>query len=231
MRAIWLPEIKASVEHVLTGEPHHHLVNVARIEVQDELMLLDGKGLRAKTTVTAANKKEIRLQENSRELVEPRIVMDLALGIPKRDALELALKQATELGFRRIYLIRAGFSQMKVPEFERMQKLLVSALEQSNSPFMPEILEKKWNEIPWDEYGLKLMMDSQTLESTKVAVDLSQPSLLLVGPEAGFASIELSFLHARPGLEILNLPTPILRTPTAVAAGAGCLLQRLIERR
>lgn len=231
MRAVWIPEIKDSLEYVITGEAHHHLVNVVRIQVNEELLLLDGQGLRVRTRVKALSKKEIILEGLNRELAERGIQIDLALGIPKREALELSLKQATELGFRRIYLVRSAFSQLKFPEVERLQKILISALEQSNASFIPEVIEKSWNELPWGDYGLKLMMDSQTRDSVKVVVDMERPALLIVGPEGGFDSAELGYLHERPGLEILNLPTPILRTPTAVAAGAGCLLQRLIDRR
>lgn len=231
MRAVWIPEIKDSLEYVINGETHHHLVNVVRIQVNEELLLLDGRGLRVRTRVKSFSKKESILEGLNSEMTERGMQIDLALGIPKREALELSLKQATELGFRRIYLVRSAYSQLKVPELERLKKILVSSLEQSNASFIPEIIENSWSDIPWGDYGLKLMMDSQTRDSVKVVADMERPALLIVGPEGGFDSAELGYLHKRPGLEILNLPTSILRTPTAVAAGAGCLLQRLIDRR
>jgi 16S rRNA (uracil1498-N3)-methyltransferase len=231
MRAIWLPLINLDKVHILVNESHHHLVNVVRIKVHDELLLLNGKGLKVKTVVSSISKKEIILKEIEREFVERNFIFDLALGIPKKDALELSLKEATELGFRRIYLVRSAYSQNKVPELERTNKLLISALEQSNSPFVPEVIESTWMNLRWDDYGLKLMMDSQTRPPSRNHGSLDKTSLLLVGPEGGFDPAELSYLHARIGLEILKLPTPILRTPTAVAAGAGCLLQRLMDRK
>jgi 16S rRNA (uracil1498-N3)-methyltransferase len=230
MRAVWLPSIASGPKHLLVGEAYHHLVNVVRTEAGEDVLLLDGKGLKVWVRVMQISRRELHLQETGREEVQRRFEMDLALGIPKREALEMVLKEATELGIRRIYLVRAAYSQQKVPEADRLQKLLVSALEQSNAPFLPEILESNWQSIEWNEYGLKLLMDSQTEECTHEVLDFFAPTLLVVGPEGGFEKSELSYLHQRPGLEILNLPTPIMRTPTAVATGAGCLLQRLIDR-
>src|SRR5690606_39103516 len=107
---------------------------------------------------------------------------DLALGMPKRDALELCLKEATELGFRKIFLIRSDYSQMKAPEMERMEKLLVSALEQSNAPFLPLIEESRWEDLPFGEYESGLLLDSQTERpETKVEKSGLKSQLLIVG--------------------------------------------------
>src|SRR5690606_2455199 len=122
----------------------HHLVKVVRLEAGEELLLLDGHGLKVKTKVSAVTKREMRLEQLEILQEARRYEFDLALGIPKREALELSLKEATELGFRRIYLIRAEYSQMKLPELERLQRLLISALEQSNSAFLPELIETDW---------------------------------------------------------------------------------------
>jgi 16S rRNA (uracil1498-N3)-methyltransferase len=231
VRAVWLPIILNEHLHRVTGEAHHHLAHVLRIEVGDELLLLDGKGLCVKARTSLVSKKEIQLEEINREVRDRAFHLDLVLGIPKKEALELCLKQATELGFRTIFLVRAAYSQTKVPEIDRLVKLLSSALEQSNSAFLPEIVETSWSDIPWNEYDHKILLDSQTKESTQTLLSevTSQSShLLIVGPEGGFDSQELAELHAKAGMEILCLPTPILRTPTALAVGAGCVLQRLI---
>jgi 16S rRNA (uracil1498-N3)-methyltransferase len=231
MRAIWLPSIDDSLIHQISGEPFHHLVNVVRINEGEELLLLDGCGLQVRTVVNRKSKRDIELKEIERVMIQVTHTMDLALGIPKRDALELCLKQATEIGFRRIFLVRSEYSQIKVPEAQRVHNLLVSALEQSNAAFLPEIIECDWSQISWSEYGMKLMLDSQTEESKGELKKSSTPMLLVVGPEGGFSPREIEFLHSVKGMEVLNFPTPIMRTPTALAVGAGSLLQRLMDRR
>lgn len=227
MRAAYIQDLVSQDQYSLTGDILHHLVSVVRIEKGEELLLLDGKGLSITTAVTEVSKKELILKNLSEKLSESKFCMDLVLGIPKKDALELSLKQAVELGFRKIYLVRGSYSQNKVPERERIHSLLVSALEQSNSSFLPEVLEINWGALPWNDYGTVLLLDSQTGKPSSSRA-VSDKNLLIVGPEGGFSPEELENLRAQKNLESILLPTPILRTPTAVATGAGVLLQRLM---
>lgn len=230
MRATWIADLVIQPDYSITGESHHHLAHVVRLEVGEELLLLNGQGLGVVTIVEAISKKEIRLKYKSSKVSERNLQYDLALGMPKKEALDLCLKEATELGFRKIFLIKSQYSQMKFPEEDRLQKILVSALEQSNSYFLPEIISCDWEQLPWGEYGKLLMMDSQSTDR-----QINDPSnkhkiyLLIVGPEGGFSPEEINLLHGKPQLEILRLPTPILRSATAVAAGAGVILQRLLD--
>lgn len=228
MRAHWLPDLTIQDDYSLTGDSLHHLVNVIRIDKGESLLLLNGKGLFVETLVEQISKKELRLKKNSDYTKELPFHFDLALGMPKRDALELSLKQAVELGFRKIYLIKSEYSQMRFPETDRTNNLLVSALEQSNAPFLPEVVHSDWNGIPWTQYDEALLLDSQTkIGASKSSV--TGKKLLIVGPEGGFSPEELSYLHGQTNVKVLNLPTPILRTPTAVATGAGILIQSLLK--
>lgn len=227
MRAAYLEDLSSQNQYTLSGDILHHLVNVIRIEKNEELLLLNGKGLSVITVVTDVSKKILTLKKLSEKNSETKFHLDLVLGIPKKDALELSLKEAVELGFNKIYLVRGTYSQNKVPEKERMASLLVSALEQSNSPFLPEVIEADWETVPWNDYGTVLLLDSQSGKATS-SRSISDRNLLIVGPEGGFSPEELESLRAKKNLESILLPTPILRTPTAVAAGAGVLLQRLM---
>jgi 16S rRNA (uracil1498-N3)-methyltransferase len=179
--------------------------------------------------VSSISHKELFLKKITSTELKRSYSMDLALGIPKKEALELSLKQAVELGFRKIYLIRSKYSQIRIPEESRLESLLVSAVEQSNSAFMPEVIFTEWDKIPSTNYGQILVMDSQS-KANKIEIALkSDARLLIVGPEAGFSNDELALLHNLPRVSILNLPTPILRTPTAVATGAGIILKSLLD--
>ncbi len=227
MRAAFLPGLVSHHEYLLSGDILHHLVNVIRIEKDEELLLLSGRGLSVRTTVSEASKKLLKLTRISDSTSERAFVLDLVLGVPKKDALELSLKEAVELGFRKVFLVRSDYSQTKVPEAERLMSILVSALEQSNSAFLPEVLEADWTSIPWNDYGTVLMLDSQAGTPVKSNI-ISAVNCLVIGPEGGFSSAELENLRKQPHLESILLPTPILRTPTAVATGAGLILQRLM---
>lgn len=230
MRAHWIKELALQESYVLKDDSLHHLVNVIRIENGEELLLLSGTGLEVLTEVESISKRELRLKLKSSRERQRDFHFDLALAMPKREAFELCLKEATELGFRTIYLIRSDYSQMKTPEADRMEKLVVSALEQSNAPFLPELIEVTWEKIPFQEYSEVILMDSQTkINREHKKADALAARLLIVGPEGGFSPRELELLHSKDVVKVVNLPTPILRTPTALATGAGIMLQSLLK--
>lgn len=230
MRAHWFKGLQLQETYTLRDESLHHLVNVIRLEVGEELMLLNGEGLQIVTRVEAISKKEMRLKFIKETYHERNYIFDLALGMPKREALELCLKEATELGFRNIYLVRSDYSQMRLPESDRMEKLMVSALEQSNAPYLPVVKESSWELLPWNQYEESLLMDSQThIPAKKTNPAPTSPRLLIIGPEGGFSAKEVTFLHAIERIRVVNLPTPILRTPTALPVGAGLMIESLLK--
>lgn len=229
MRAHWMKDLAVQDSYVLKDEALHHLVNVIRIEVGEDLLLLNGLGSKVFTQVESISKRELRLKFVSSVEEQRAFHFDLVLGMPKREALELSLKEATELGFRRIYLIKSDYSQMRFPEPDRIEKLLVSALEQSNAPFLPEVIESDWPVIPFSEYAEAILLDSQTKLTNQPKASAAASRLLIVGPEGGFSPRELELLHSEEVVKVVNLPTPILRTPTAVATGAGIMIQSLLN--
>lgn len=230
MRAHWLSSLEMEDQYTLKGDELHHLVNVIRIEKEEPLLLLNGQGLIIETRVEMISKKEMILKRIDQRHGIRQFEFDLALGMPKREALELCLKEATELGFRRIYLIKSDFSQMRFPDKERTEKLLISALEQSNAPFLPEVIFTEWDQIPFNGYKRVLLLDSQTNDINSHGEILGgSEELLIVGPEGGFSSSEIQFLHSQSNIKVVNLPTPILRSPTAVATGAGIMIESLLK--
>lgn len=227
MRAVFIEGLDSQDQYHLTGDLLHHLVNVVRISKDEGVLLLDGQGFSVMTSVTEVSKKALTLRKERENRAERKIGLDVAIGIPKKEALELSLKEAVELGIRKIFLVRGAYSQTKVPDSDRIRALLVSALEQSNSHFLPEVIEASWENLPWNDYGTVLLLDSQEGRAGHSS-QASPCNLLIVGPEGGFSPEELKFIRTKNNVESLLLPTPILRTPTALATGTGILLQRLM---
>jgi 16S rRNA (uracil1498-N3)-methyltransferase len=229
MRAIFQKHLILNESYELKGDTAHHLINVVRVDLNEEILLLNGAGLNIKTKISSLTKREVTLALIESAQVTRSYLLDLAIGIPKKEALELSLKQAVELGFSKIYLVRGAYSQTRLPEPERLDSLLISALEQSNAAYLPEIIHANWDEIPVSKYSEIIMMDSQNKTQDVKLGKGSGSRLLIVGPEGGFSPMESELLHKIPKIWILNLPTPILRTPTAVSVGAGILLRSLLD--
>lgn len=229
MRSHWLSDLTIQDEYRLAGDSLHHLVHVVRIELDETLLLQNGHGLFVETKVNGINKKELSLSYLKHYEKERSFEYDLILAMPKKDALDLCFKEATELGIRNIILVKSEYSQGRVPDDDRLEKLLVSALEQSNAPYLPVVSVSNWQEIRWESYRDVTLLDSQSPSSEDYEEKELSPRALVIGPEGGFSQGEIEFLHSIKNLKVVNLPTPILRTPTAVATGVGILLQSLLK--
>jgi 16S rRNA (uracil1498-N3)-methyltransferase len=229
LRAFYLKNLTPHESYALKGDEAHHLINVVRLQLAEPLLLLNGQGLLVWTTVDFISRKELVLKYSRHEQRDQKAPLDLALGIPKKDALELSLKEAVELGFGTIFLVRGDFSQIKIPETDRIEAILISALEQSNSAFLPHIISIDWEEIPFQNYSEICWMNSKP-GPQKLISKTNSRKLLIVGPEGGFSPKEVEFFQKMENLCSIHLPTPILRTPTAIAAGAGFLLGRLLNQ-
>ena len=212
----------------LKGDEAHHLINVVRLQVSEELLLLNGQGLLVFTAVEFVSRKELVLKYIRHEERADSSMIDLALGIPKKEALELSLKQAVELGVGRIFLVRGDYSQIKIPDLERLEALLINALEQSNSPHLPQLSSSDWENLPFGDYAQINWMNSQPTASLSLSSTKGR-QLLMVGPEGGFSPNEVQLISKLENLQTIFLPTPILRTPTAMSAGVGFLFGRLLN--
>ncbi len=228
MRAVYIEHLQDEDKYILTGDSFHHLVHVTRVSLGEKILLLNGKGLEIECTVIGQNKKELVLEKKSARAKELTHRIDVALGMPKKDALDLSLRQMVELGVHTAYLVRSQYSQMKLPDEERLQKLLISALEQSNSPHLTKLIPTSFKDIDYKSYDHVVVFDSQSLNQEKPNSGTGS-YLLVVGPEGGFSPEEFEFFDSLPNLSRLHLPTPIMRTPTALSCGVGVVLQRLMD--
>jgi 16S rRNA (uracil1498-N3)-methyltransferase len=221
LKAAYLPNgFIENTELTILGDNFHHLVNVLRVRINDELILLDGKGLQGLGLVVQVGKRELVVKIQSTKRTHESTVCDLLLFTPKKDALETMLKSATELGVRKIYLYRGAFSQEKLPDKIRVDALLQSAMEQSNNPWKPEIIHcSELADCPLDQFDQIHLMDIGSHATSSTRADAK--SILVIGPEGGFSDDERKVLKSFKSTHVVSLPTPILRAPTAMMAGLG----------
>jgi 16S rRNA (uracil1498-N3)-methyltransferase len=221
MRAIYIEsQTFNDSELVLQDDSFHHLVHVCRAKVGEKVLLLDGVGGLFFTRVDQINKKEIKLiLEEEKRQNRSQNVIKVLIGIPKKDALDLMLKMSVEMGVQEIILFRSEYSSEKLPSMDRIQKILIQALEQSNNPWLPQVSYlEDLSDMSKADLDIIVMHPSD-------AVDKSKPSspagfILAVGPEGGWSPHELAFFETKK-VEWLSLNTPILRAPTALAFGLG----------
>lgn len=207
----------------IEGETFHHL-SVVRIRPGERLLILNGNGIGFVGEVDLIAKKEmtVKLIEKKSKKEFPQV--DLFICLPKKEAFEDILKMATETGIKNIYPVKIKYSQFDYSRNERTERLIESALIQSNNYYLPKIHEQ----LDFDKmikllstYTSVLHLSSVMKGNLKEASENLLPLALIVGPEAGFSKEEEECILALPNVSGIQFNCPIMRSPTAFAVGMG----------
>ena len=227
VRFFYVPNANSVNE--LPEEEAQHAVRVLRMEMGDEMMLMDGEGVFYRAVVTEATKKRClyRIEETLPQERQWQPHLHLAMAPTKNmDRTEWFVEKATEIGFDELTFLKCRWSERTVIKTERIEKILVSAMKQSHKAWKPVLnemtdfkaflheIEKREKPMQkfichcYEEEGLgaKVML--------KEAVKSGEDVLVLVGPEGDFSIEEVKMAEAQ-GFQSVTLGKSRLRTETA----------------
>lgn len=192
----------------------HRLAKVLRLGQGDRVGLFNGQnGLWAAEIADKSCKTAHILHQ---ELSQPSTSgPTLVLGLPKREAWESALRQATELGVSAIQPLVTEYAQRSAINAQRAHTLLVEAAEQSEALNIPTLLPILTLPNWLKTLNQACLWGHARGESMAHGVKANH---VLVGPEGGFSPAEEALLEAHAYIKPTHLPTGILRTDTAVVA-------------
>lgn len=189
--------------------------NVLRMEEGSNIILFDGNGSESLCEFVSLTKKNalLKLLETKKGLASSRDVT-LYLALIKKDNFELALEKATELGVSRIVPVQADRSEKKGVNYERAEKILREASEQSGRATVPAISEIiDVGKIPG---GVVVFDPRGTISAREYFTrNTTAPVSVFIGPEGGFTDAEMESFHER-NIPIVTTGTQILRAETAV---------------
>ena len=210
----------------LKGEECDHLI-VTRLREGDDLLVLDGQGNIFQTKVVGIQKKKWVSTKIIKKVFSPRLnKITIGLGFPKREAFERAIQIGQEFSIESIIPFECEFSQFKSFKEDRLKKILIGALKQSNSPYLCHLKAmQKFETIPWEQFDrvIYLYLYAQK-EDFQEELDLGKEKImLLVGPEGGFSPDELALIDKIENLSRLKICDTILRVETCVASALGYL--------
>jgi 16S rRNA (uracil1498-N3)-methyltransferase len=222
----------------LQGGDHHHLLNVLRKSVGDEIEILNGKGERYVARIA-----EIHSGQTVAEIVrstgiqtESRIPIRLVQSLPKADKFEWILQKNTELGVSDFLPVISERSLIKldaatqIKKRERWEKIIKEAAEQSGRAIIPHLQPVlEWREFPGRfPSGLVLLpWEGEQKRSLKDVLgatgEIPRELSVIIGPEGGFARTEVERLRGL-GAVTVTLGPRILRTETAGLVAVAAIL-------
>ena len=212
----------------LPQEEAHHAVKVLRMQVGDEMWLMDGCGTYYRATITAATGHRClyRIEETLPQEPAWQGHLHLAMAPTKlMDRVEWFAEKATEIGFDELTFLDCQFSERRVVKEERIDKILISAVKQSRKAWKPKLNEMTRFEhfIKQEREGDKFIChcygeeDIGEADPKSFLMDVLRrniPTTVLIGPEGDF-SIEEVRLALQNGYRSVSLGGSRLRTETA----------------
>ncbi len=209
--------LKKEIE-ITNPENIKQIKDVLRMEKGDIVILSDGKGREAKTTITSIFSDKILCEINKIEKQEKTDrKVNLYLAVLKKENFELATQKAVECGVSNIIPIiteRTIKTGLNIP---RLQKIILEASEQSGRNIVPTIspildfsVALAYGSAAQEKIIFHLDSEQKTYEANKKAKSVS----IFIGPEGGFTEKEIR-LAEDSGYTAYSLGPLTLRGETA----------------
>jgi 16S rRNA (uracil1498-N3)-methyltransferase len=227
-------EVPAPGAFRLTGPEGRHAATVRRLRAGEPLVLTDGRGNTAPSTVLDAGRTELTVDVGATAHTPPPAVqVTLVQALPKGDRGELAVELATEAGVDRVvpWSAQRCVARWRTPEqrgkgVERWRAAAREAAKQSRRAWLPQVDDvASTDEVRRlvENAGAALVLhDAAAAPLRATPIPDAGNVVLIVGPEGGLTEEELTVLTAAGGVPV-RLGPQVLRTSTAAAVALGAL--------
>ncbi len=229
-KTFYVPDISCNADRLLElpDDVSHHIARVLRFSKGDLIELLDGQGKCFKAAI-AEIRKRVAVEILSEVLRDTESKLDITciLALAKSDKIDLAIRQATELGVKRIVIFPAKRSNYRLKEenidrrISRWKKIAIEAMCQCGRIKYPDIAYvKDINLLPLDG-GLRIVACEKN--GRKLSSMISNHSVgtikyvtIAIGPEGGWSDeevhkfVEYAFTPITLGPRILRYETAVV---------------------
>jgi 16S rRNA (uracil1498-N3)-methyltransferase len=204
-------------------EESKHIVKVLRKKDGDILHVTNGLGYLFTTQITLASEKNCTVKITDAVLQKPLAYqLHLAVAPTKmNERFEWFLEKATEIGLTEITPILCDHAERKHINLERLEKVIVSAMKQSNQCYLPKIhpFTPLSAFVKAERTGQLFVAHCEETErfSLKSRLSSNQQTTILIGPEGDFSTSEIQMALAQ-NYQPVTLGNTRLRTETAALA-------------
>lgn len=229
----YCPDIRTNPE--MPDTESQHCARVLRMKEGDSLFITDGKGYFYRAQLLQANPKSciVAIEEELPQPKEWNFNLHIAFAPTKKlDRIEWFVEKATEIGIDSFFPFNCRYSERKHINATRLEKIMVSAMKQSQKCRLPQFDEMiKFNEFIKQPFqGQKFIAHcyDSPKQSLSQICEKNTDTLILIGPEGDFSEEEVA-KSIEHGFTPISLGESRLRTETAalVACHTVQLLNQL----
>jgi 16S rRNA (uracil1498-N3)-methyltransferase len=215
-------ELAAGLSLMLSPDQAHYLGSVMRLSAGDGVSLFNGRDGEWCARIEEIRRDKARLAVETQTRPQAREPdLWLAFALLKRDATDLVVQKATELGVSALLPVFSARTNAARINADRLAAIAREAAEQSERLTVPELRS------PAQLFDLLAAWPAE--RRLAAAIERGAPApiplagALLTGPEGGFAPAELDALRAARFVSPISLGPRILRAETAAIAGLALL--------
>ncbi|MDB9743202.1 16S rRNA (uracil(1498)-N(3))-methyltransferase [Pelagibacteraceae bacterium] len=205
---------------LLSKEHTHYVANVMRMKRGSNINFFNKEGeWLSEIIFLDRDRVEVKFLNKMKESSKPSNI-ELAICLVKKNPMEIILQKATELGVSRITPIISERTEVKELNYERAQKIVIEATEQSNQLNPPEVTKviKLKDFLEKLDSGSKFLFADVNSQNNlqKKDVDGDALKIILIGPEGDFSPGERESILAKANTTSFSTSKNILRSDTAV---------------
>ena len=225
IRLFFSAALSTGMTDKLDKSQSHYLNKVMRVKENEVFSLFNSSGEweakilnNSKSLIEFKITKQLRQKENSRELW-------LAFSPIKSSYFNFMIQKATELGITKFLPIIFDRTIVRKINKERLKKVVIEAVEQSNRIQVPNIEDSQNLRDFLDNCDVDLIFTD--LNSNNNKIDLkkltSKPTCIVVGPEGDFSESERDEILSYKGVQAIKINENILRSETAVISAISII--------
>ena len=178
---------------ILTESKLHHLKNVLRIRENNEINISNGKG----HIMFGKLKKNFVLIDNVKEFQKPNNVKMFIPFLREKNRFRYLIEKLVELNVSELHIGETQNTQKINIKSEKIDSWVISAIEQSGSPFYPNIIYSKF--VDFDIFDTCFDISGDQITNNKNITNFA------IGPEGGWSEEELKNFKFKFMLTEFNL--------------------------
>jgi 16S rRNA (uracil1498-N3)-methyltransferase len=218
---------------VLDEATSKHVIQVLRMQLDEQLQLTDGAGNLVTAAIADDNRKRCAVKVISTvQVPQPARKIIIAISpVKNASRFEWFLEKATEIGVTEIIPLICERTEKQHFRQERMTGVLVSAMLQSQQSWLPVLHQPvKFNQLiapATQQQKFIAHCEDGHKQSLHQLISILSDQLILIGPEGDFTPAEIAAALEK-GFIPISLGNTRLRTETAGMV-AGVLLANAEE--
>ncbi|MFN8436600.1 MAG: 16S rRNA (uracil(1498)-N(3))-methyltransferase [Cytophagales bacterium] len=207
---------------ILPEDESLHAVKVLRLTEKEHVGVIDGKGNFFLCTIEKAHSKKCDLkivEKKSFQKSRNKFVHVAIAPTKNSDRIEWFVEKAVEMGIDKISFLHCEHSERKSMNMDRTERVVLSAMKQSQQYFQPELEDmlkfsqfvEKYKET---EHKYIAHLEEGDRTDFSKAIQNKENVLILIGPEGDFSKAEVEVAIKNNFLPV-TLGQNRLRTETA----------------